>query len=104
MGSQELEEFPTMSFVEQTGGRRVLTGRVVSNRMDKTVTVEVTRVMKHRRYHKFVTRVKTYKAHDENNACGMNDIVTIEESRPLSKTKRWVVTDRQPAGDSGVTQ
>lgn len=75
--------------------RRVVVGRVVSNKMDKTVTVEVTRLVKHARYEKFVKRIKTYKAHDENNECQMNDTVKIQESRPLSRTKRWVVIERQ---------
>lgn len=80
---------------ERKTGRRVLTGRVVSNRMDKTVSVEVTRRVQHPRYHKYVTRRNVYKAHDEENACQMNDVVTIEESRPLSRTKRWVVIGRR---------
>ena len=84
-----------MSTAETTTGRRVLIGRVVSDRMDKTVTVEVTRTVKHRRYHKFVTRRKKYKAHDENNECHVDDTVVIQESRPLSRHKRWVVIERR---------
>ncbi|MGC6491672.1 MAG: 30S ribosomal protein S17 [Myxococcota bacterium] len=76
---------------------RVLEGRVVSNRMDKTVTVEVTRLTKHPRYRKYISRRKTYKAHDEDNACQMNDHVVIRESRPISKLKRWVVVERREA-------
>lgn len=79
----------------KTTGRRVLQGVVVSDKMDKTITVEVTRMVKHSQYHKFVRRKKTYKAHDENNECKVHDLVTIEESRPLSRTKRWVVVNRQ---------
>jgi small subunit ribosomal protein S17 len=75
-------------------GRRVLTGRVVSDKMDKTVTVEVTRRIKHKDFHKYVTRRKNYKAHDENNACKLDDEVVIQESRPISRTKRWVVVDQ----------
>ena len=56
-----------------TTGRRVLIGRVVSDKMDKTVTVEVTRTVKHGQYHKFVTRRKKYHAHDENNECKVDD-------------------------------
>jgi small subunit ribosomal protein S17 len=81
----------------KTTGRRVLTGVVTSDKMDKTVTVEVTRMVKHTQYHKYVRRKKAYKAHDENNECRINDQVTIEESRPFSRTKRWVVTARQAA-------
>ncbi len=84
-----------MSTEETTTGRRVLIGRVVSDKMDKTVTVEVTRTVKHRRYHKFVTRRKKYKAHDENNECQVDDTVLIRESRPLSRHKRWIVVERR---------
>lgn len=78
-----------------TGGRRILVGRVVSDKMDKTVTVEVTRRVKHRVYGKVVTRRKTYKAHDEANECRVDDVVVIQESRPLSATKRWAVVERR---------
>lgn len=78
-----------------TTGRRVLVGRVVSDKMNKTVTVEVVRTVRHGRYHKFVTRRKKYHAHDENNECKVDDVVVIQESRPLSKTKRWVVIERR---------
>lgn len=87
-----------MSADVQNSRRRVLTGRVVSDRMDKTVTVEVLRRVKHTRYRKYVTRRKTYKAHDENNECQMNDTVVIEECRPLSRTKRWRVVSRRVEG------
>ncbi len=84
-----------MSTEDTTTGRRVLIGRVVSDKMDKTITVEVTRTVKHRRYHKFVTRRKKYKAHDEQNECKVDDTVVIRESRPLSRHKRWVVVERR---------
>lgn len=81
---------------EQTNsGRRTLVGRVVSDKMNKTVTVEVLRRVKHSRFRKYVTRRKNYKAHDENNECKLNDEVVIRESRPLSATKRWVVVERR---------
>lgn len=76
-------------------GRRTLIGRVVSDKMNKTVTVEVVRTVRHTRYHKFVTRRKKYHAHDEGNECKIDDTVVIQESRPLSKTKRWVVIERR---------
>jgi small subunit ribosomal protein S17 len=75
--------------------RRTLVGRVVSDKMDKTVTVEVTRRVKHARYHKYVSRRKNFKAHDEQNDYHINDVVVIEECRPLSKLKRWVVIERR---------
>jgi len=74
--------------------RRTLTGKVVSDKMDKTVTVEVTRRVQHKRYRKYVSLSKNYKAHDENNEYKVDDFVVIAESRPLSKTKRWVVVER----------
>ncbi|MBA2319631.1 MAG: 30S ribosomal protein S17 [Deltaproteobacteria bacterium] len=83
-----------------SGGRRILVGRVVSNKMDKTVTVEVTRRVKHRVYGKVQTRRKTYKAHDEDNTCQVDDVVVIQESRPLSATKRWMVVERRGATTS----
>jgi small subunit ribosomal protein S17 len=74
-----------------TPNRRTLTGRVVSDRMHKTVTVLVERRVKHPLYGKFVTRSKKYHAHDENGEFHEGDLVTIEECRPLSKTKAWRV-------------
>ncbi len=84
-----------MSTETKTTGRRVLTGTVVSDKMDKTVTVEVTRLVKDRRVHKYVRRSKTYKAHDEENACQMGETVVIQESRPISRHKRWTVVERR---------
>jgi small subunit ribosomal protein S17 len=80
-----------MSDSSANSGRRVLTGRVISDKMDKTIVVEVVRRVKHPRYHKYINRRKTYKAHDEANTYSLNDLVVIRESRPLSRTKRWVV-------------
>jgi small subunit ribosomal protein S17 len=68
---------------------RVLTGRVVSDRMDKTITVMVERRVKHPLYKKYIRRKSTLHAHDENNECRMGDTVSIEQCRPLSKTKSW---------------
>lgn len=84
-------------------GRRTLVGNVISDKMDKTVTVKVTRRVKHATYHKYVTRSKNYKAHDENNECRVNDEVVIQESRPLSATKRWIVLERKTQSD-GVSE
>lgn len=80
---------------EQTASKgRVLEGVVVSDKMDKTISVEVTRLFKHARYHKYISRRKNYKAHDENNEFSVGDQVVILESRPFSKTKRWLVVSR----------
>lgn len=71
--------------------RRTLTGRVLSDKMDKTVVVKVVRSHEHPLYHKVMKTAKKYKAHDEDNACAVGDLVIIRESRPLSREKRWVV-------------
>lgn len=68
---------------------RTATGKVVSNKMEKTITVLVERRVKHPVYGKFITRSTKLHAHDEANECNMGDVVTIKESRPLSKTKTW---------------
>ena len=68
---------------------RVLTGLVVSDRMDKTITVMVERRVKHPLYKKYIRRKSTLHAHDENNECRMGDTVSVEQCRPLSKTKSW---------------
>jgi small subunit ribosomal protein S17 len=68
-------------------------GVVIKDRMDKTVVVEVTRKVRHPKYHKFVTRRARYKAHDAENACKVGDLVVMEEARPLSKTKRWRIKE-----------
>jgi len=70
---------------------RTLVGRVVSNKMDKTVTVQVERLVKHPVYGKYVTRTTKYHAHDETNQVNEGDLVEIAETRPLSKTKTWTV-------------
>ena len=71
--------------------RRILQGVVVSDKMDKTIVVEVERRVQHPIYKKFIRRSKRYHAHDESNAIKVGQTVRIIESRPLSKTKRWVV-------------
>ncbi len=68
---------------------RTLTGKVTSNAMDKSATIMVERRLKHPLYHKFMRRSTKYHAHDENNECGVGDVVLIQECRPLSKTKSW---------------
>lgn len=71
--------------------KRILEGAIVSNKMEKTVVVKVDTLVKHPVYKKFIKRSKKYMAHDETNALNIGDIVKIEESRPLSKNKKWVV-------------
>lgn len=71
---------------------RSLSGRVVSDKMDKTVTVLVERKVKHPLIGKVVVKSNKFHAHDENNECKEGDLVTIAESRPMSKTKTWVVS------------
>ncbi len=73
--------------------RKEWVGRVVSNKMDKTVVVAVDRVVKEARYKKFLKRTTTFKAHDEQNACLIGDRVRLIETRPLSAHKRWVVME-----------
>ncbi len=73
------------------GHRKRMVGVVVSDRMDKTVTVRVEGLTKHRTYKKYITRSQKYLAHDEAGDCRMGDKVMIEETRPLSRNKRWRV-------------
>ena len=71
--------------------KRVMQGVVVSDKMDKTITVKVERKVMHPLYKKFIRRSKKYAAHDEKNAFKVGDVVSIRECRPLSKNKRWEV-------------
>ena len=71
------------------GNRKVIAGVVVSNSMDKTIVVKVSRRLRHPMYGKFVYKSKKFKAHDEANTCRVGDEVRIIESRPLSRDKRW---------------
>lgn len=74
------------------GLRKTQTGIVISDKMDKTVVVQVDRLVKHPVYQKYVRRRAKFKAHDENNTCQKGDRVVIRETRPFSKTKRWQVS------------
>ena len=76
---------------EVQSSARTVTGRVVSNKMDKTVTVQLDRRVKHPVYGKYTTRSSKIHAHDENNECGMGDRVTVAETRPISKSKSWTL-------------
>jgi len=83
--------------------RRILSGVVESNKLDKTVTVVVERTFKHPRYGKYVRKRKKYHAHDEKNEAGVGDVVEIGSTRPLSKLKRWRLTRIvQAAPERGV--
>jgi len=77
--------------MKQRGIKRQMTGTVVSNKADKTVTVLVERLVKHKMYHKIMKRRSKFAAHDDRNDCQIGDKVLISESRPLSKSKRWRV-------------
>ena len=80
-----------MAEVEKTV--RTLTGRVVSDKMDKTITVLIERRVKHPIYGKYVKRSTKLHAHDENNQCRIGDTVTIRETRPVAKTKAWALVE-----------
>lgn len=75
--------------MEKRGSRKERVGLVVGNKMDKTVTVAVKRLVPHPLYNKVLRRTKKYHAHDEDNVCNVGDLVRIRETRPLSKTKCW---------------
>ena len=77
----------------ERGSRKNLVGTVVGNRMDKTVLVLVERLTRHRTYGKYVRRRAKYMAHDPQNLCQIGDKVRIIESRPISKRKRWQISD-----------
>jgi small subunit ribosomal protein S17 len=84
--------------------KRILTGTVVSDKTDKTVTVLVERKVKHPLYGKIIRRSKKYHAHDEGNEFRAGDTVRIEETRPISKTKTWRVLDRVRAGQGQAVE
>ena len=73
--------------------RKTRTGKVVSDRMDKTVVVSIERLVKHTTVGRYVRRREKFKVHDEKNECGVGDLVRITETRPLSREKRWRVLE-----------
>jgi small subunit ribosomal protein S17 len=79
--------------MKRRGIRRQLIGTVVSDKMDKTAVVQVERLVKHPMYKKYIRRRNKFTAHDKDNTCAIGDKVMITESRPISKRKRWRVTD-----------
>ncbi len=89
MADQEVATAPGRA----RGKRKMRLGLVVSNKMDKTVVVEVEDLRQHRLYGKTIRRTTKLKAHDERNECGVGDLVRLFETRPLSATKRWRVAE-----------
>ncbi len=82
----------TETKIEKTvKGGKILSGKVVSDKMKDTVVVKVTRYFKHAKYQKFIKEHKKYKAHDAGNTCKIGDLVTIKETRPISKDKHFIV-------------
>lgn len=83
---------------EQSQANRTLQGRVVSDKMNKSITVQIERKVKHPLYGKYIRRSTKVHAHDENNECQIGDVVVVEQCRPLSKLKKWrfvKLVDRQ---------
>ncbi len=73
--------------------KKVYTGQVITDKMDKTVVVAVTRLTQHPMYKKTIKKISKFKAHDDENKCKRGDVVSIIEARPISKDKRWKVLD-----------
>ena len=79
--------------------KRLLSGTVISSNGNKTIVVEVTRRVKHKLYKKIIKSSKKYHAHDENNVFKKGDLVTIQESKPISKLKTWIVSEASTGDD-----
>ncbi|MBV7255464.1 30S ribosomal protein S17 [Pacificimonas sp. WHA3] len=84
--------------------KRIMTGQVVSDKTDKTVTVLIERRVKHPLYGKIIRRSKKYHAHDAENSCSTGDTVRIQECKPISKTKTWEVIDKVGAKGAAVAE
>jgi small subunit ribosomal protein S17 len=83
-----------MSTETNSRGRKIeVVGEVISDKMDKTISVLIYRMVKHAKYGKYVKKTSVFKAHDENNQAKTGDIVKIRETRPLSKSKRWTLAE-----------
>lgn len=89
MAKKAQKEATTNAPTEGRGRRNEVVGEVISDKMDKTISVRVFRLVKHAKYTKYVKSSSIFKAHDEKNEAGIGDRVLIAASRPLSKTKRW---------------
>lgn len=83
---------------------RTVIGKVVSNKMDKTIIVQIERKVKHPLYGKYMRRFSKMCAHDDQNTCMIGDVVMIKQSRPLSKTKHWVLVEVMERAQSGMTE
>ncbi|MCB0421812.1 MAG: 30S ribosomal protein S17 [Bdellovibrionales bacterium] len=81
------------------GRKNEVIGEVISDKMDKTVSVMIYRLVKHKKYGKFIRKTSVFKAHDENNVAKVGDKVRIYETRPLSKTKRWMLGEVMVAAE-----
>jgi len=79
----------TSATAAERGRRKLRTGKVVSDRMDKTVVVSIERLVKHAPYGRYIRRRQKFKVHDEKNECRIGDVIRFIETRPLSKDKRW---------------
>lgn len=79
--------------IEQTASQRTMVGKVISDKMNKTIVVQIERKIKHPLYGKYVRRFSKMYVHDETNTCHIGDMVKIKQSRPLSKLKRWVLLE-----------
>lgn len=79
--------------IDQSKSQRTIIGKVISDKMHKTIVVQVERKVKHPLYGKYVKRFSKMYAHDEENTCRIGDLVLIQQSRPLSKTKRWTLVE-----------
>ena len=84
--------------------KRLLSGKVVSSTNNKTIVVEVTRRVKHKLYKKIIKKVKKYHAHDETNTYKIGDTVTIQESKPISKMKTWIVQSNNSTIEGNQTK
>ena len=83
--------------------KRILNGKVISCKNDKTVVVQVTSSVKHKLYKKIIKKHKRFHAHDENNSCNVGENVSIQESRPYSKLKKWIVFNNLAKGEKNDT-
>ena len=83
----------TEKVLEQTTAQRTIVGKVISDKMNKTIVVQIERKVKHPLYGKYVRRFSKMYAHDEENTCRIGDLVMIKQTRPLSKTKRWTLVE-----------
>ncbi len=93
-----------MTEENKRGRKNEVVGHVISDKMDKTVTVQTYRVVKHPKYKKYIRKTSIFKAHDEDNKAKMGDKVRIFETRALSKTKRWKLAEIVEAAEIGVAQ